>query len=130
MSVLSETIGNKIRRIRTQKPLTQEEIADKLCMTAAGFGKIERGETDITLKKLEQICEVLDISVFQMLSIDEKTNIFNVKDTTQGVIGQHINNYQTEKNETILKLIETLQKELQEKNNIITQLLKTIQSKN
>lgn len=129
MSILSESIGNKIKRVRIQKSLTQEKIAEKLYMTPAGFGKIERGETDITLKKLEQICEALEVSVFQIISLDDK-NVFNVNDNAlqYGTLG-YMNHIHSEKNETTLKLFETLKEELQEKNDIIKKLLEIVKTR-
>lgn len=131
MSQLSKSIGNKIKNIRIQKNLTQESLAEKLYMTPAGYGKIERGDTDLTIKKLEQICEVLEISVFHIITLDE-TNIFNVTHSVQGVWG-HINTYNTQKDEATQQLIQTLttdknelRQQIREQSETIKRLLEII----
>jgi transcriptional regulator with XRE-family HTH domain len=134
MSQLSKSIGNKIKKIRIQKNLTQEDLAEKLYMTPAGYGKIERGDTDLTIKKLEQICDVLEISVFDMITFDE-TNIFNVTHSVHGVWG-HINTYNTQKDEATQQLIQTLtadknelRQQIKEQSEMIKQLLDIVTKK-
>jgi transcriptional regulator with XRE-family HTH domain len=46
-------------------------------MTVSGYGKIERGETDVPLTRLEQISKVLGVSVSQILQFDAQ-QIFNI----------------------------------------------------
>ncbi len=49
------SVHDKIRTIRREKGLTQEELAEKLEMSVNGYGDIERGLCDIKLSRLEQI---------------------------------------------------------------------------
>jgi transcriptional regulator with XRE-family HTH domain len=59
--------------MRTVKGLSQEDMAEKLGISPNGYGKIERGETDIQWSRLEQIAEVLGITVKELLNLNEKT---------------------------------------------------------
>ncbi|WP_207557288.1 helix-turn-helix domain-containing protein [Flavobacterium aquidurense] len=52
-----------IKKIRELKNLTRDHVADELKMSTSGYGKIERGEVDLTVSKLEKIAEVLDVSI-------------------------------------------------------------------
>lgn len=52
----------------------------ELSMTSSGYSKIERGEVDITLKKLFKIAEVLEVEVHQLLDFDVNI-IFNYLDS-------------------------------------------------
>ncbi|HSN48665.1 MAG TPA: helix-turn-helix transcriptional regulator [Flavobacterium sp.] len=63
-----------IRRIRELKDLTREYVAEELEMSMSGYGKIERGEVDLTVSKLTKISEVLDVSIEFILKFD--TTIF------------------------------------------------------
>ena len=54
-------INEKIRQLREQHQLSQENMADKLVMSVTGYDKIERGEVRSNLPRLEQISEVFDI---------------------------------------------------------------------
>ncbi|VEG13505.1 helix-turn-helix domain-containing protein [Moraxella cuniculi] len=58
---------DKIRTLREAKKITQEEFAEKLSMSASGYSKIERGETQLNLNRLQQIADILAISVFDLL---------------------------------------------------------------
>jgi len=52
-----------IRKIRELKNLTREHVAEELKMSMSGYGKIERGEVDLTVSKLIEIAKVLDVSI-------------------------------------------------------------------
>jgi len=45
---------------------TQEDIADKLGISTHAYAKIERGETDVNLSRLQQIAEVMEIGLSQL----------------------------------------------------------------
>ena len=78
-------IGN-IKKFRELKNLTRDQIATDLNMSLSGYSKLERGEVDITLSKLNRISHVLDVSISQILNFDV-SNVFNVHDnqTVNGV---------------------------------------------
>lgn len=59
-----------IRRIRELKNLTREFVAAELNMSPSGYGKIERGEVDITISRLYQISDVLDVPLSSVLHLD------------------------------------------------------------
>lgn len=62
-------INEKIRQLREQHQLSQENMADKLGMSVTGYGKIERGEVRSNLSRLEQISEVFDMDICELLSV-------------------------------------------------------------
>lgn len=64
--------GNKIRSIRLLKGYSQEYMALKLNLSQSAYGKIERGESDITLSRLEQISFVLDMTPVDVLLFDKE----------------------------------------------------------
>lgn len=59
-----------IRKIRELKNLTREYVAEELKMSMSGYGKIERGEVDLTVTKLIEIAKVLDVSVEFIFKFD------------------------------------------------------------
>lgn len=59
-----------IRKIRELKNLTREYVAEELKMSMSGYGKIERGEVDLTVTKLSEISKVLDVSVEFIFKFD------------------------------------------------------------
>jgi transcriptional regulator with XRE-family HTH domain len=59
-----------IRKIRELKNLTREYVAEELNMSMSGYGKIERGEVDLTVSKLIEIAKVLDVSTEFIFKFD------------------------------------------------------------
>jgi len=69
-------VGNNIKKFRELKNLTQEYMANQLEMSQAGYGKIERGETDISLSKIDAIAKVLEVTIYDILEFNEKMTFF------------------------------------------------------
>ncbi len=62
--------GTKIKRIREMLGKTQEEIAEKLSLTAQAYGRMERGETSITTDRLEKIANALGVNTDEIMKFD------------------------------------------------------------
>ncbi len=71
-------IHEKIRSMRESKNLSQEEMAEKLNMSVNGYSKIERGETNSHIPKLEQIAKVFDVHLFELMANDR--NVYLISD--------------------------------------------------
>ena len=55
-------IGERLKKARLEKNLTQEQLAEKLDVSIAFLSRVERGSSHINLKRLTQICNILGIS--------------------------------------------------------------------
>lgn len=55
-------IGERIRKSRLDKKMTQEKLAEELNVSVAFISRIERGTTHVNLKRLSEICNILDIN--------------------------------------------------------------------
>ena len=55
-------IGERLRKARIEKNLTQENLAEKIDVSVAFLSRIERGNSHINLKRLTQICKILDVT--------------------------------------------------------------------
>lgn len=62
MALDYKIIGERIKRARLDNGLTQEQLAEKIEVSVAFLSRLETGSTHINLKRLNQICEVLNIS--------------------------------------------------------------------
>ncbi|OOF57114.1 helix-turn-helix domain-containing protein [Rodentibacter genomosp. 2] len=69
-------INEKIRQLREQHQLSQENMAEKLGMSVTGYAKIERGEVRSTLPRLEQISEVFEMDICELLAFGENEKIY------------------------------------------------------
>ncbi len=59
--------GKHLRKLRKEKKLTQEELADKASMHFTYIGQIERGLRNPSLVNLQKLAKALKISGGQLL---------------------------------------------------------------
>lgn len=61
-------IINKIVELRRQRGVTQSLMAERLGIAPNNYGKIEKGKTELTVSRLEQIAKVLGVSIGEFLT--------------------------------------------------------------
>lgn len=61
-------IGQRIKCARLNKKLTQEDLAEKLDVSVAFLSRIERGAITVNLRRLSEICSILEISEGEILN--------------------------------------------------------------
>ncbi len=54
-------IHTNLQKLRSKLDLSQEEMAHELGMSKNGYGKLERGESKITVEHLQNIANVFNI---------------------------------------------------------------------
>jgi len=59
--------GNKIREIRKVKGISQERLAELSEIDRSYMGRIERGEMNVSLTKVYQISEALEVPPASLL---------------------------------------------------------------
>ena len=67
-------IGERLKKARTEKNLTQEKLAEKLDVSIAFLSRIERGSSQINLKRLSQICDILGVTEGYILNGSSSTS--------------------------------------------------------
>lgn len=75
-------IGERLKKARIDKNMTQEKLAEQIDVSVAFLSRVERGTSHINLKRLTQICEILGVSEGSILNSDnylasEFNNILN-----------------------------------------------------
>lgn len=63
-----KNLGVQIRRIREQKNLSQQNLADLCNMPRSTIARAERGEVNVTVKTLLKAANAMEISPFQFFS--------------------------------------------------------------
>lgn len=63
-------MGERIRHYRQQKRLTQEQLAEKIDLSASFLGHIERGTRVASLETLMKICTALEVTPNDLLEDD------------------------------------------------------------
>lgn len=58
---------DKIRAISTQQKISQEQMAERLDLTPQAYSKIESGKTKLSLDRIQQIAQILNIDVTKLI---------------------------------------------------------------
>jgi len=65
---LQIVVGRNIRRLRRERGLSQEDLADEIGVHRTYMGGVERGERNLTLRSLERLAERLGVSPLSLLA--------------------------------------------------------------
>ena len=65
-----KSIGKNIRKYRLEHGISQEKLSEQLNANLKFVGHVERFERYISLKKLIQISEILNVPLSSLVSID------------------------------------------------------------
>lgn len=95
------SVQDSIRIQRNIRQWSQEEMAEKMDLTAGGYAKIERGETKLSFDKLQKIAQIFEVDVVDLLESGNK-NVFLMSENSQ-----HSSNYYGN-NENLVSEIEKL----------------------
>ncbi len=68
-------LGARIKNKRLEKNLTQEQLAEKVDLSAVYIGQIERGERKMTIQTLVKLANVLETSIEELLSDSTEGNL-------------------------------------------------------
>jgi transcriptional regulator with XRE-family HTH domain len=66
------TVGQKIRKIREARDFTQDNLAFELGITKSAYSKIEREQSNVSVKRLEQIAKALEVDIVEFF---KETNL-------------------------------------------------------
>jgi transcriptional regulator with XRE-family HTH domain len=66
----------KLKQLRELKNFTQEYVAQQLGLTTRAYSKIESGETQLTINRLNEISKILGVDPIEAMGFDHQ-NIFN-----------------------------------------------------
>ena len=77
-------IGERIKTERLKKKITQVELAEMIDVSVVYLSRVERGSTRINLKRLIEICNVLEITPGEILQgTSPDTNTYLSRDFSQ-----------------------------------------------
>ncbi|HOA78371.1 MAG TPA: helix-turn-helix transcriptional regulator [Bacilli bacterium] len=63
--------GKRIRQLRMQKGLSQEELGYEAGLHRTYIGQIERAEKNITLKNIAKIAKELDVNISELFDFSK-----------------------------------------------------------
>jgi transcriptional regulator with XRE-family HTH domain len=64
--------GKRVREIRKQQGLSQEQLSFKADLHRTYIGMIERAEKNVTLANIEKIAKALNVNINHLMDFDGK----------------------------------------------------------
>ncbi|EOS60094.1 hypothetical protein C815_01661 [Firmicutes bacterium M10-2] len=86
---LNIEIGQRLRNIRIKKNLTQEEMADRICVSCKHYGEVERGKSGFSLENWIRLSTAFHIDLNYLFAgqntdkIEEDTNFYLIPQQTE-----------------------------------------------
>lgn len=115
--MINTSIGNKLKELRKQKGLSQEQVCDALEISQSAYARIEKGESNSWAIHLEKIASLFNIKPEELLKEDRLV----INNHQQGGVG-----YAETINQLSEKLVEQYETRIKEQSEIITQLMSKI----
>lgn len=72
MQIDFEIIGRRLKQARKAKEYSQAYVAEQIDVSVVYLSRVERGASKINLKRLSELCDLLDISMGKILTGVEK----------------------------------------------------------
>jgi transcriptional regulator with XRE-family HTH domain len=69
MQDMAKQVGARIREIRQRKKLTQEQVAERAAVNATYYGRVERGDANVSLKLLADISTAMEASLVELVDV-------------------------------------------------------------
>lgn len=107
MALDYSVIGQRIKQARLAKNLTQEDLAEQIDISVAFLSRVERGNSHINLKRLNQLCRLLDVSEGYILNgaSSNSTNYLSSE------FNEILNSVSPEKQKLIYKIAKVISEE-------------------
>ncbi|OOR82396.1 helix-turn-helix domain-containing protein [Moraxella canis] len=115
-------ISDNLQKLRKLNDLSQEQMAEMLNMSKNGYGKLERGESKITVEHLQNIANVFNIDIADLLK-EERDFSLLIGDNHGNYANKYYDNAQEVEK---LQLIINHQKQLLEQKDKEIELLRRL----
>jgi len=97
------SLGERVRKARKQKRLTQEQLAEACNLSTAHIGHIERGTRALSIESLITLSEVLDVSTDYLLMDISNNNSKTISGLVNAI--DTVRSDKTEKLYSVLKIL-------------------------
>lgn len=94
--------GLKIKKLREFKNLTQEYMAGRLEVSQSYYNRIENGQVNLTLERIQAIATILDIEPLALLAFDEVQYFHQVSNSQIGS-GQYVHQVYSEEERSLYR---------------------------
>jgi len=78
MKMIEKQFGERVRKLRLVRNLSQEQLAFKASMHRTYLGGIERGERNPSLKNIAATADALGITLSELFSFEDQESRMNL----------------------------------------------------
>jgi transcriptional regulator with XRE-family HTH domain len=71
--LILKKIGTRIREIRENKGISQQDLASTCNFEKANMSRIEAGRTNFTISTLYKISQALEITIAELVNVENQT---------------------------------------------------------
>ena len=104
-----QPIGKNIKKIREEKGLTQQAIADLIAMHRSNYSRVETGDRDLSIEAVGKIAKYFNMSIDDLVNFEgEIPNEVTFEDKNTIEQMQLIQQLDEEDKSTVFKIVETM----------------------
>ena len=110
---INQEIGNRIKLARISKNLSQDSVAEDLGISVSAYSNMERGAVDITVSRIIQVADILQINWISLLGLSQNStqqNMTPINIFESEVLNQKLN---IKNFFEVIKEIEAMKQEIQ-----------------
>ena len=97
--------GERLRQLRCERGLTQEEVSLRADITVSYYGQLERGTANPTVSTLNKICGAMNVSMADVFTVSD-TNLLGIDAVSMQIL-HFLSGKTEEEKSTALALIKT-----------------------
>ena len=92
---MENNLNHKIRAVRTTKGYVQSDVAKELGISQRAYSKIELGQTKLNWEYMNQIADILDVSIWELIGETKKSGEQSPRKNIE-LLDELINKYEKE----------------------------------
>lgn len=102
----SFSYGKRLRQLRKERGLSQEQVALRADITTSYYGLLERGQANPSVGLLEKICAVMNVQMSDIFT-ETNTNLLGIDATSMQILHQ-LSGKSTAEKEAVLSIIKQI----------------------
>ncbi|RRD88749.1 helix-turn-helix domain-containing protein [Conchiformibius steedae] len=130
------TTNQKMKKLREASNMTQSDMAKKMNIAINTYGRLERGETHMSERRLKQVSEIFNTDAAKILSTPTDRivllvteNTVTESESTLNTINYYGNGELQVQNEKLQLILDGKEKELTEKEKLLVEKDKLLAAK-
>lgn len=81
---------NNVKKIRLEKKLDQQFVADKIHLGLRAYQKIESGETKLDAERMQDLAKVFNVSMLDLICNDGNIHIEKIENNVGGISNKEV----------------------------------------